>query len=471
MSRLEANAEDANRKRMHQVGLSDVAIRRFLQSLRFVVEGGETSIPESAIEPVHDLPRYSELARFESAGRDAIHHTAIIKLNGGLGTSMGLSSAKSLLPVRPGLSFLDLIARQVLWARERYAAAVPLVLMNSNRTRADSLAELEKFPTLAGSLPLDFLQRRVPRVDIDTGAPIDWPEAPQLEWCPPGHGDLYPALVDSGMLEALRSNGIRYAFVSNADNLGGVLDLRILGWFASHHVPFAMEVAERTAADRKGGHLALREGRLILREGAQCKEQDREAFQDIERHHFFNTNNLWLDLDVLSERLAGSSEGLSLPIIRNEKPVSPTDPEGPRCLQLETAMGAAIECFEGAEALVVPRDRFAPVKTTSDLLRIWSDAYELSADHRMVAVDPERSRLLEIELDPRFFGGFDDLRSRFPHGAPSLVGCRRFAVFGDHRFGADVKVRGEVELANSSASPVEIENGCVLEGRQGGIQS
>lgn len=464
MARLTAETEEAHRKRMRQAGLPEVAIRHFLQAVRFVVEGGETSIPESSIRPVESVLEYSDLAGFEQAGQEAVHHTAILKLNGGLGTSMGLSAAKSLLPVRPGISFLDLIAREVLWARERYRAELPLVLMNSYRTRADTLAALEKFPALKQSIPLDFLQRRVPRVEIETGAPIDWPEDPQLEWCPPGHGDLYPALADSGMLAALRSKRIRYVFVSNSDNMGGVLDLRILGWFASNRVPFAMEVAERTAADRKGGHLALRKGRLILREGAQCPEQDRAAFQDIERHHFFNTNNLWLDLDALAERLDRYPDGLPLPVIRNERPVSPTDREGLRCLQLETAMGAAIECFEGAQALHVPRDRFAPVKTTNDLLRIWSDAYVLTEDLRLVAVDPEASRTRTIDLDPRFYASLDDLQLRFPHGAPSLVRCRRFSVCGDHRFGADVSIIGDVALTNDSSEPVIIEAGSVLVG-------
>jgi UTP--glucose-1-phosphate uridylyltransferase len=449
---------------MQQADLPEAAIDRFLQSLEFVLEGGQTSIPESSIEPVRALPNYAELEGFEPAGREALHHVAIIKLNGGLGTGMGLSMAKSLLPVRPGLTFLDLIARQVLWAREQFGVALPLVLMNSFQTRDDSLAALARFPELAGSLPLDFLQRRVPRVDPLSGAPIEWPEAPQLEWCPPGHGDLYPALVESGMLDALRAQGIRFAFVSNSDNLGAVLDVRILGWLAANRVPFAMEVAERTVADRKGGHLALRDGRLILRESAQCAEADLESFQDIERHRFFNTNNLWLDLDALAERLAASPGGLPLPVIRNERPVSPLAPAGPRCLQLETAMGAAIECFEGAEAICVSRDRFAPVKSTNDLLRLWSDCYELSEDLRMVSVDPEANRERDVELDPRFYKSIDDLRLRFPHGAPSLKGCRRFSVSGDHRFGADVSVVGGVRLVNDSALPVEIATGTILRG-------
>lgn len=462
MSALMAATAEAHRKRMREAGLSELAIERFLEALAFVLLGGETSIPEAAITPVDRLPHVDELVGFEAAGREAIRHTVVIKLNGGLGTGMGLAGAKGLLPVRSGLSFLDLIVRQVLWARDHYDVELPLVLMNSYRTRAGTLAALEKYPTLRGEIPLDFLQRRVPRVDPESGAPIEWPAAPELEWCPPGHGDLYPALFDSKMLDQLRSRGLRYAFVSNSDNLGGVLDLQILGWFAASALPFAMEVAERTAIDRKGGHLAYRNGRLVLRERAQCPPEDLESFQDISRHHYFNTNNLWLDLDRLAERLDPSADGLPLPLIRNEKPVSVEHPDGPRCIQIETAMGAAIECFEGAAAICVSRERFAPVKTTSDLLALWSDAYTLTEDHRMVPVDPEASRKQDIVLDPRFYGRVEDLKTRFAAGVPSLRACRRLEVRGDHRFGADVRLEGEVQLVNDSEAPVVIPDGARL---------
>lgn len=463
---------DAHRTRMAEAGMPEIAIRAFLRALRYVREGGATVLREDSIEPVEALPHADGLADFARVGREALSRAVVIKLNGGLGTTMGLSGPKSLLPVRSGLSFLDLIARQILWQREQLGAdagaagGLPLVLMNSFRTREPSLAALARYPDLATDLPLDFLQHRVPRVDPESGGPIDWPAAPELEWCPPGHGDLYAALQSSGLLARLRERGIRYAFVSNADNLGGVLDPTILGWFASRGLPFAMEVAERTPADRKGGHLARRDGRLVLRESAQCAPEDREAFQDVERHHYFNTNNLWLDLDALAERLAASPDGLPLPILRNEKSIDPKDPDGPRCLQLETAMGAAIECFEGAEAICVSRDRFAPVKTTNDLLGLWSDAFELSDDARLLAVDPEAQRAREVDLDPRFYRTVDQLRARFLEGPPSLAKSRRFVVKGDHRFGGGVTVVGDVQLVNEGEAPVEIEAGAVLDGRR-----
>jgi UTP--glucose-1-phosphate uridylyltransferase len=442
--------------RMRREGLPEIATRAFLRALRFVAEGGATLIREDELEPLTRLPDVGTLERHAAAGIRAAARTVVIKLNGGLGTSMGLSKAKSLLPVRPGISFLDLIARQVLHQRARHGVDLPLVLMNSYRTRDDSLAALLVHPELEKQVPLDFVQHKVPRIDAETWRPVEWPADRSLEWCPPGHGDLYIALASSGMLDLLRSNGFRWAFVSNADNLGATLDPRILGWVAEAGLPFAMEVAHRTPSDRKGGHLAHRDGRLALRETAQCADADVAAFQDLERHRYFNTNNLWLDLDALAAALTASPDGLPLPVIRNEKRVSPDDPTSPRCYQLETAMGSAIECFDRARAIVVPRERFAPVKTTNDLLVLWSDAYELTPDARVVARDPEANRRRVVDLDPRHFGRIADFEARFEDGAPSLRDCRRLRVRGDFRFGAGVRVEGEVELVNPDAEQREI---------------
>lgn len=449
-------------EKMDAAGMPALATACFLRSLRFVADGGETLIPERSIKPVNRLDTLAQLSGYEEAGRRAMSRAVMIKLNGGLGTSMGLSKAKSLLEVRPGLTFLDLIARQVLAQRSQWASKIPFLLMNSYRTSADSLAVLSRYDDLCGDLPPEFVQNKVPRIDAESGAPVCWREDPELEWCPPGHGDLYVALKCSGMLDRLLRSGIRYAFVSNADNLGAVLDPSLLGWVAKNRIPFAMEVAMRTQADRKGGHLAERQGQLILREVAQCPTGERDQFEDVAKHRYFNTNNLWLDLEALSEAFARYPEGLPLPVIRNEKRVSPTQASSPRCYQLETAMGSAIECFEGARAIAVPRDRFSPVKTTNDLLAVRSDAFELTEDFRLLVSDPEQYADCVIDLDPRFFGRVDELAARFPDGPPSLVKCRRFSVTGDYSFGRDVVVEGEVQLLNEGTSRIHVDPGQVL---------
>jgi UTP--glucose-1-phosphate uridylyltransferase len=280
---------------------------------------------------------------------------------------------------------------------------------------------------------LDFLQHRVPKLRADDLSAVDWPADPALEWCPPGHGDLYAALLASGTRDRLLSAGVRYAFVSNADNLGAVLDPVILEWFARSGAPFAMETVIGTEADRKGGHIARRNGRLLLRETAQAESA--ESFGDHRRWRYYNTNNLWLDLEALTEPPA-------LPLIVNRKTVDPTDPDSPDVIQTETAMGAALGAFDGALALCVPRSRFVPVKTTDDLLALRSDVYALRANGCVATVvEPPY-----IALDPRYFKRVADFEARFPAGAPSLRECRRFVVRGDVRFGAGVVARGRVEV-------------------------
>ncbi len=391
----------------------------------------------------------------------------MIKINGGLGTSMGLSRAKGLLVVKDGLTFLDIVARQVLALRRRHRVRLPLLLMNSARTQDDSLAALAAYPDLPVDLPLDFLQGLEPKLRVDTLAPVDWPADPELEWCPAGHGDLLVSLLASGTLERMLDAGYEYAFISNTDNLGAVADPRVLGWLVEEGLDFVSEQCDRTAADRKGGHLARSRatGRLVLRETAQTSQDDRAAMQDVGRHRFFNANNLWLRLGALADLLAAHDGVLLLPLIRNEKTVDPSDPSTPAVYQLETALGSAISLFDRASAIRVPRTRFVPVKTTDDLLALRSDCFELDDDARIHV--SRRRRLPEppyVELDPDHFKLLDDFEPRFPAGPPSLVECERLVVRGDVGFGGGIVVRGSVVVDNAGRPPRQIDDGAVLDG-------
>jgi UTP--glucose-1-phosphate uridylyltransferase len=453
-------------EKMRADGVADLAIRNFEHYYELLEAGEAGMLPESEIEPVESVPDAEELPDGGGAARDALDRTVVLKLNGGLGTSMGMTQAKSLLEAKDGLSFIDVIARQVLEVRKRTGARLPLVLMNSFYTRDDTLAALERYPDLPADVPLDFVQGKVPKISADSLAPASWPDDPDLEWAPPGHGDLYTALVTSGMLGELLEHGYEYAFVANADNLGATLDERILGWFARERLPFLMEVADRTQADRKGGHLAQRPGGgLVLREIAQTPDEDVDSFQDVSRHRYFNTNTLWVNLRALGSLMDERDGVLGLPMIVNRKTVDPGDSSSPAVIQLETAMGAAIDVFDDAAAVRVPRERFAPVKATNDLLVVRSDAYVLTDDARVV-VSPARSLagLPLVDLDGSYFKLLRDFDARFPGGAPSLVDCERLVVEGDVLFGSGVKVRGTVTVSQEGEEQRRIEDGALLEG-------
>jgi UTP--glucose-1-phosphate uridylyltransferase len=445
-------------EKMRRDGLPEIAIDTFAHYEALLRSGEQGTLPEAELEPLTDVPSSDDLP---DADGSALDRVVVLKLNGGLGTGMGMTRAKSLLEVKDGHTFLDVIARQVLHLRERHGAAIPLLLMNSFATRDDTLAALERYPELElEGLPLDFVQGRVPKLLADGFEPVTWEADPALEWAPPGHGDVFTSLATSGMLATLLERGYEYLFVSNSDNLGALLEPRILDWFANEQLPFLSEVVDRTEDDRKGGHLARRrdDGGLVLRETAQVPDDDQGAFEDVERHRFFNCNNVWVNLRALEQALEERGGVLGLPMIVNRKTVDPTDPSSPDVIQLETAMGAAIAVFEGAGAVHVPRSRFAPVKTTSHLLVVRSDAYELAGDWAVqLAAGREAAPLVELSGEFKLLGDFEE---RFAGGPPSLVEAERLEVEGDVRFGRDVRVRGRVRVEG----PASIPDGAVLEG-------
>jgi UTP--glucose-1-phosphate uridylyltransferase len=449
----------ASVEKMRREGLQQIAIDTFAHYYELLASGERGLLPESDLEPVEALDEASELPEPRSA--EALGAAVVIKLNGGLGTSMGMDRAKSLIEAKDGLTFLDIAVRQVLNLRERSGARLPLVMMNSFYTRDDTLRALERYPELEADVPLDFVQGKVPKLRADDLTPVEWPQNPALEWAPPGHGDLYTALATSGMLDRLLERGYRYAFVSNSDNLGAVLEPRILDWLARKRLPFLMEVTDRTESDRKGGHIARRRGDgLVLREIAQAPDDDLDAFQDVRRHRFFNANSLWLDLSALRDTLEARNGVLGLPMIVNRKTVDPSDGSSPEVFQLETAMGAAIGAIEGAAALHVPRSRFAPVKTTDQLLTVRSDAFVLGEDASVELAPGRDGRPPVVELDPSHYKLLRDFEARFPAGPASLVGCERLEVVGDVEFGRGVVVRGSVRVTG----PRRVEDGAVLEG-------
>uniref|UniRef100_A0A7S4UUR8 UTP--glucose-1-phosphate uridylyltransferase n=1 Tax=Guillardia theta TaxID=55529 RepID=A0A7S4UUR8_GUITH len=446
---------DDIRKLMEEEKLSESAIRAFQQAYEALVRGDDGMISERMISPALDLPMLADIKQAsipDDKVKALLGQTVILKLNGGLGTGMGLEKAKSLLEVKGSETFLDFIAKQVLHFRKT-KGDVRSMFMNSFSTSADTKDALKGHPELVQG-GWEVVQNKVPKIDAESLRPAKWPANPTKEWCPPGHGDLYPSLAGSGMLDSLLKDGVKYMFVSNSDNLGATLDLELLNFFAQSDKSFLMEVCERTEADKKGGHLAVRkqDGRLLLRESAQCPPDDEKAFQDVSKHKYFNTNNLWIRLDKLKEVLDKNNGVVPLPMIKNAKTVDPSDSKSAAVFQLETAMGAAIESFDNSGAIVVDRSRFAPVKTCADLLRVRSDAYDVTEDSRLVLSAECKGQPPVVDLDKKEYKTMSGLDKMLSKGdVPSLKHCKKLTVKGKVALEKGITFKGEVTIVNPTA--------------------
>ncbi|MBU0769235.1 MAG: UTP--glucose-1-phosphate uridylyltransferase [Proteobacteria bacterium] len=443
--------------KMERENLHSVVIDTFAHYYKKVVSGVTGLISDKDIQPVTSdhIEDADRIQKYAEAGRQASPNVVMIKLNGGLGTSMGLTRAKSLLEVKNRKTFLDIILKQV---EKRH---VKLALMNSFSTHEDTIDAISKIKP--ADSPLLFLQNKFPKILQENLAPADWPKNPDLEWNPPGHGDIYSALYTSGTLKALLDQGIVYAFISNSDNLGATLDESLLGYFVENGFPFMMEVAPRTPSDVKGGHIARhKEGHHILRESAQCPENELSAFRDIKRYGFFNTNNIWINLKVL-HKLIQKSGAVKLPIIRNPKTLDPRDENSPKVFQIETAMGAAISLFEGAAVIKVPASRFLPVKKCNDLLAIRSDRFVFSAENNLIANPNTGTKTIQVDIDPKYYGKIDLFDERFSRGVPSLTNCESLTIKGDVRFESNVVIRGKIVITNKGKTQAIIKEGTVVQ--------
>jgi phosphoglucomutase len=446
--------------KMEAEGIATSAISAFESTFASLVSGNTGMIPESTISPSPDLVEADSIDVELNA--ELLKETVVLKLNGGLGTGMGLDKAKSLLKVKGDDTFLDFTAKQVTKMRVDFGFNVKFMLMNSFSTTEDTLAFFEeKYPNLRAEEGLEMIQNKVPKLDATTLLPATCETDADNEWCPPGHGDLYAALVGSGRLDALIADGYKYMFVSNSDNLGATLDMKILTHFATTDSSFMMECCVRTENDKKGGHLAVRksDGQLILRESAMCADEDEAAFQDISKHRFFNTNNLWIRLDKLKEIIDKFGGFIPLPMIINNKTVDPKDDSSQKVVQLETAMGAAIECFAGASAIVVPRTRFAPVKKCDDLLLLRSDAYIINSDFIPILNPACGGKAPVISLDSKKYKLVGKLEEATVGGIPSLVNCNRLTIKGLVRMSKKTSFVGDVSVVNTSDEAKFIPSG------------
>lgn len=404
----------------------------------------EIVLPYETLKPVSEDPVET---------KQLLDKLVVLKLNGGLGTTMGCTGPKSVIEVCNGLTFLDLIVIQIEQLNNKYGCTVPLVLMNSFNTHDDTLKIVEKY-TDANVDIHTFNQSQFPRLVVEDFSPLPCKgDAGKDAWYPPGHGDVFAALMNSGKLDAFLSQGKEYVFVANSDNLGAIVDLKILNHLIQNKNEYCMEVTPKTLADVKGGTLISYEGKVQLLEIAQVPDEHVNEFKSIEKFKIFNTNNLWVNLSAI--RRLVQANALKMEIIPNPKEVN-----GVKVLQLETAAGAAIKFFDRAIGINVPRSRFLPVKATSDLLLVQSDLYTLSGGFVVRNEARTNPANPSIELGPEFKKVGDFLK-RFK-SIPSIIELDSLKVTGDVWFGAGISLKGKVTIAAKAGAKLEIPDGAVV---------
>ncbi|KAE8021910.1 hypothetical protein FH972_007757 [Carpinus fangiana] len=460
-----ANAEKLNRLKSGVDGLNQISeneksgcinlVARYLSGEAQHVEWSKIQTPTDEVVVPYDTLVPTSDDPVET--KKLLDKLVVLKLNGGLGTTMGCTGPKSVIEVRNGLTFLDLIVIQIENLNSKYGCNVPLLLMNSFNTHDDTLKIVERYSSSNVDIHT-FNQSQYPRLVVDDFSPL--PSKGQTGkdgWYPPGHGDVFPSLKNSGKLDALLAQGKEYVFIANSDNLGAVVDMKILNHLVHNKNEYCMEVTPKTLADVKGGTLISYEGRVQLLEIAQVPDEHVNEFKSIEKFKIFNTNNLWVNLKAI-KRLV-EADALKMEIIPNPKEV-----DGIKVLQLETAAGAAIRFFDNAIGINVPRSRFLPVKATSDLLLVQSDLYKLEDGFVIRNEARKNPANPSIELGPEFkkVGNF---LSRFK-SIPSIIELDSLKVVGDVWFGTGVTLKGKVIIVAKPGKKLEIPDGAVIENKE-----
>lgn len=416
---------------------------------RYLRTRNEKIIWENIKSPKDKIIQYDEIADPTEKSKELLGKLAILKLNGGLGTTMGCVGPKSAITVRDGKNFIDLVVKQIKYLRSKYKVDIPLILMNSFNTEGMTDKIIFRYDGIK-----KFSQSKFPRISSETLLPVSADHGDKGMY-PPGHGDLFYSLMKSGMLDDLLDNGIEYLFVSNIDNLASTVDLKLLEYFARENLEFLMEVTNKTRADVKGGTLIEYNGALRLLEIAQVPSSKKSEFTSVRKFKIFNTNSVWINLKAMKERLQAGP--FDLDIIENKKALG-----NETVIQLETAIGSAIKYFPNSCGVVVPRSRFLPVKTCSDLFLVESNLFV--EKNGTIQLHPARIPEVcpSVKLLGSNFSKIENYEKCFK-GIPDILELDVLTVSGNVLFGKNVVLKGTVVILADENSTICIPDGSVLD--------
>lgn len=283
---------------------------------------------------------------------------ACVIVAGGAGTRFG-GAVKALVPVRGRRTLLDLKLDAVHSIESHVGGSIPVVLMVSFLTKAPIQAHLAAHPPACRVHLLD--QQRLPRLTLEGRLLLGADGLPSF--APAGHGDVFRALRECGVGQALAARGVRHVFFSNVDNVGGTPDPRLFGLHLKLGRAMTVELTQRRncAGTLDAGAAPVRVAGRI-----QLVEQAEPAL-----HPLLSTNNLFFELAAILD------PSVELPYRAIRKTV-----DGRAAIQFEqiTAEASALTASDGLPLLTaafveVPREppgrsRFEPVKHPEDVARV-----------------------------------------------------------------------------------------------------
>lgn len=402
----------------------------------------------SKIEPINDkIPIYKNLNETdEICDAFNLSKLVVLKLNGGLGTTMGCKGPKSAINVKEDENFLDLVIKQMEELHKNNNICIPLIIMNSFNTQKHTERMLKKYQGVR-----TFNQSEFPRILNSSLMPMEGDNSTY----PPGHGDLFSSIYESGMLNQLIKEGKEILFISNIDNLGATVDKKILNYVIKNKHDFCMEVTNKTRADVKGGTLINYEGKIKLLELAEVPEDYKSEFNSIRKFKIFNTNSIYINLKILKRKMENG--GLNLDIIENKKII-----KGETIIQLETAIGSAIKYFNNPTGIIVPRTRFLPVKSCSDLFLLRSSLFVEEMGTLTLSKLRGYQTLPLVKLLGEKFQKINSFEKRFK-STPDLIELDHLTVSGEVIFGKNVILKGTVIIIANKGNVIQIPNGAILE--------
>jgi len=444
--------------RLKALGITDLEVEGW-QKLRTRYLNKDTPDWDHVFPPNHDF--FDDYANFQEPSntdiKEFLDKVVVLKLNGGLGIRMGLKGPKSAIEVCPGITFLDLTVMHVEHMNTKYMCDIPLVLMNSFNTDEETKKIIHKYAHSKVKITT-FQQSKFPRFYKDTLNPVPKPGSPfdPKEWYPPGSGDVFPSLMACGMLDKFIKEGKEYIFISNVENLGAVLDMKILAHVFTTKPEFALEVTDRISTDVTGGFLVKHQDKVHLMELSQVPA-DKVSHFTPRNYRYWNTNNLWVSLSAIQRVVSENSLELDF-VVTNVASDSSRNQ-----MLLETPAGMAIQNFASSRAIHVPRIRYRPVKSTSQLLLAQSNIFQFHKGEMIMNPKREPPTVPLIKLGEEFSTVAE--YTRRVKSIPDLVELEHLTVSGDVYFGSDIILKGTVIIVANHGERVDLPDGAVLENK------